>query len=179
MKVKLDDEFACSVSEYWDALFLQDEYQRGLHIEGMGFSSYECTRYLEEAEGVIVRDLAIGGVPGLPLLVQKFVPGGRYVERGRLVRSRNFWHFVIEPAAMASRIRIEGRVQLTEVSPGRCRREGEIGVEVRVAGVGKRIAKSLLALVAVNERKSADFTHRFIADWREGRGPSLGGDQPG
>ena len=46
------DVFDCTVSEYWNRIFLVDDYQRRLHLEGLGFSSYECLLFREGADGV-------------------------------------------------------------------------------------------------------------------------------
>ena len=164
MHVLLDDVFDCTVSEYWNRIFLVDDYQRRLHLEGLGFSSYECLLFREGADGLVRRDLQISGVPGLPMVLQKLVPGGRYVEKGTLDRAVNRWHFVIEPAGLGGRLQIEGDVEITPLGDGQCRRRGKIAVTARLVGIGQRVAKSLLALVDENEQKSIAFTRRFIVE---------------
>ena len=135
MHVSLDDVFDCTVTEYWDRVFLVEAYQRRLHLEALGFSDYECTFFQEEPSGFVRRNIGVGGVPGLPGVLQKLVPGGRYVEKGELNRAENQWRFVIEPAGLGGRLRIEGQIQLTELGVGQCQRRGEIRVTAALWGL--------------------------------------------
>ena len=133
MTVRMDDEFECSVADYWDQVFLTEEYQERLHIEGLGYSSYQGLEHREEADALVHRSIEVTGVPGLPRFLQKLFPSGGYVENGVLNRNLNRWSFTIEPRGVAGRVHVQGEVQLTEAGPNRCRRTGEIEVQVRPA----------------------------------------------
>jgi hypothetical protein len=163
MSIPLYDEFACSLNDYWERVFLTEDYQRSLHLEGLGFHSYRCLEHRETEDLKVLRSIEVAGVPGLPSLVQRLVPGGGYVERGSLDRRSNRWTFRIEPAGMAGRIQIHGRVEVEALGLDRCLRSGEIVVDVRLPGVGSRVTKALTALTVANEDKSVRFTHRFVA----------------
>ena len=164
MSIPLHNEFACSLSDYWDRVFLTEDYQRRLHLDGLGFRSYQCLEHRETDDSQVLRAIEVAGVPGLPGLVQKLVPGGGYVERGSLDRRTNRWTFLIEPSGMGGRIQIRGTVDVEAIGPNRCLRSGEIVVEVRLPGVGTRVAKALTALTVANEKKSEQFTRCFVAD---------------
>jgi hypothetical protein len=164
MSVILDTQFACSVDDYWDRIFLTEDYQSRLHIEGLGFGSYRCLEHRKEGPVRVFRSIQVSGVPGLPRLVQKLVPGGGYVERGQLDRSGNHWSFVIEPVPQAVPIRITGEVHLSQVSGDRCRRIGEIKIAVKLPAIGQRLSRSLRGLVQESQKKSVVFTHSYIEE---------------
>ena len=164
MAVILDDEFACSVADYWDRVFLTEAYQERLHVEGLGFRSYCSIEHREDSRGCVHRVIEVAGVPGLPGVLQRLIPGGGYVEKGRLVRAQDAWDFVIEPGGVGGRISIRGNVNLQPIGPERCRRTGEVRIEVRLPGLARQLSRSLTGLTELNQQRSAAFTHQFIEE---------------
>ena len=147
------DRFDCSAAEFW-TLFLKEEYQRRLHLEGMGFVSYRVLERGPESWRVHV-------VPsGLPGVVRKVLGDGGYIEEGR--RDGEFWRFEITPDTLGDRIRTVGVLRIVDKAPGSVR-SADIHVTARLMGVGRAVEKALDTMTLRQQEKATTFTHAVIA----------------
>jgi hypothetical protein len=160
----MDEQFECSVADYWDRVFLTEAFQESLHLEGLGYRSYQRLEHREAPGALVHRSIEVTGVPGLPRVLQKLFPSGGYIEKGVLDRNLNRWSFTIEPRGVGGLVHVQGEVRLTELGSSRCRRAGEVEVRVRLPGVGRAASKSLGQLTDELQRKSGAFTQRFISE---------------
>ena len=151
---RLRDRFACTPAQFW-AFFLDSDYQRRLHIEGLGFNSY---RVLERT----TESWRVHAVPtGLPRVARKVLGDGGYIEEGRL--DGGTWRFDITPDTLGDRIHTRGELWVEE-EEGQAVRLGEITVTVLLPGIGGPIRKALEALTDQQQRRAAAFTKAWVRD---------------
>lgn len=147
------DRFDCSAEEFW-TLFLKEEYQRRLHLEGMGFQSYRVQERGPDSWRVHV-------VPnGLPGVVRKVLGDGGYIEQGQ--RDGELWRFEITPDTLGDRIKTVGVLRI-EDQDGRAVRSADIQVTARLMGIGRAVEKALDGMTLRQQEKATRFTHGLIA----------------
>ena len=148
-----EDTFQCTAEEFW-TLFLTEEYQRRLHLEGLGCSSYLVLERELESWRIHV-------VPrGLPGVVRKVLGDGGYIEEGR--RDGDLWRFDITPDTLGDRIHIVGVVRIEERGE-EALRQVEITVTARLQD-GEVVRKALENRLCMQQERSTSFTHELLAE---------------
>ncbi len=162
MPLQIRDTFPVDVETFWSRVFLVEDYQRRNHLEGMGFRSYKLLREDRQPSGHIERVIQVD--PGsLPGLLQKILGDVGYTETGRFDPDRRRWTFTIQPAKVGDRIQVRGELWVEETTGG-VTRFCDVEVQVRLPGVGGRVAKAMEAMTRDNQSRSTAFTRRFIEE---------------
>jgi len=150
---RFEDTFRCTVEEFW-TLFLTEEFQRRLHLEGLGCSSYLVLERKPESWRVHV-------VPhDLPGAVRKVLGDGGYIEEGQ--RDGDLWRFEITPDTLGDRIHISGVVRLEERDGGAVR-QAEITVTASLQD-GEVVRKALETRLFRQQERATTFTHEVVAE---------------
>ncbi|MEB2310643.1 MAG: DUF2505 domain-containing protein [Sorangiineae bacterium] len=163
--VRVEHVFNCSEDTYWGKLFFEDEYNRRMFRDALGFPSYEKVSQTDRGdtiERVVELVPPTGELPG-PL--KKLIGDGLgYRESGRFDKQRRRFEVSITPNKLADKITITGVLRTEPTSDGKCRRIYEGSVEARVFGVGGMIEKRVISDVEQNYAKAAAFTNQYLIE---------------
>jgi hypothetical protein len=153
-------EFDCDAQTYWDIFwdeaFNQDQYPK------LG-----CARTLlrkEDKGETLVRDQEVAPQREVPMILRKFIAGAlKYHEHGVFKKPLGPLEVDITTPALGDRFRMRATYKVTEVGPGRCRREFVGECTVRVPLVGGTAEKAILFQVRETYDNAAKVHREWIA----------------
>ena len=162
---RIEHRFNCTVDTYWNKLFFDDEYNRGLFLETLHFEEYEVLS-LEDTESEIRRVIRaipkVGDVPG-PL--KKLLKNGAgYTERGVYEKGRGRYVVNVTPNSLPDKLTIKGVTKTEALEGGHCMRIYDATVIANIFGVGGMLEKRLLDDISKSYEKAAQFTNRWVAE---------------
>lgn len=161
-KFTLTHEIRCNADTFW-RIFLDQEYNKKLYLEGLGFSAYDI---LEQRETDALVTRKVKGTPkmNLPGPIAKLVGSNfSYVEDGQLDRASKIWSWKVTPSSLADKVRNGGVLRLEPIDDNRVRRIAEIEIEAKVFGVGGLIESSLEKQLREGWEASVPFMHKWLA----------------
>lgn len=161
-KFTLVHEINCDADTFWK-VFLDQEYNKKLYLEGLGFSGYDI---LEQRETDTTVTRKVKGTPkmNLPGPIAKLVgPNFSYVEDGALDRATKIWTWKVTPSSMADKVRNEGTLRIEPIGDNKVRRIADLVVEAKVFGVGGLIESSLEKQLREGWEASVPFMHKWLA----------------
>lgn len=160
-KFAIQHEIKCDVDTFW-RVFFDQEYNKRLYLDGLGFSAYEILEQRETPDTITrkVKGTPKMNVPGpiAKLLGSSF----SYVEDGSFDRATRLWKWKVTPSALAEKTRNEGSLRVEPVGADRVRRIAEIFVEAKVFGVGGLIESSLEKQLREGWDASVPFMHKWL-----------------
>ena len=161
------------VDTFWERLFFDEEFNRRLYLEGLGFKSYEVLSQEGDPSSGIQRTIEAESTIDAPAIVRKILGSTNYREEGVFDAAKRRWVTTIVPKKMRGRITIGGEMWAEPVGPFQCRRIYQSTVSVRIAGVGKAIARFIERSTEREQTRAARFFNQFIREkgWHE-RDPS-------
>lgn len=164
-KARIEHVMNCSVDTFWSKLFFDEEFNRRLFLEGLGFESWKQVS-LDETESQIVRVVdAVPKMADLPAPLKKLAEGGLgYRERGVFDKAARRVRLDVEPASLKGKLFIGGEVRCEPEGDAKCRRIYDASLEAKVFGVGSMIEKRLLSDIQKSYSQAAEFTNRYIAE---------------
>ena len=143
--VRIEHIYEVGEDTFWGTVFLDEEYNRRLYLEGLKFESYEL-KSQDESDSEVKRSIdltpRLGDLPG-PM---KKVLGDNlsYLENGVYDKSKRRYHVDIVPSTLPNKIKVTGDLWTEAVSDQQCRRIFEARVEVKVLGLGKLMEKRIV-----------------------------------
>ena len=162
-QVRCEHVFDCDIDTYWDKIFFDDEFNRALYVEHLGFPKWDGT-ILEDNERVLKRDAVIKP-PALnvPKPLQKIAGGDfGYTEHGTFDRKTKRFSIDVTSNAMPDKTNIKGEVWLEKVDDKRSRRIAEFRVEVKIMMVGKIAEKMITSDIEKELGRGGKFTNQWI-----------------
>lgn len=159
----LTHEIQCSTDTFW-RIFLDQEYNKKLYLEGLGFAGYDILEQRETADSVTRK---VKGAPKMkaPGPIAKLIgPNFSYIEDGKLDRATGLWTWKVTPSAMAEKVRNEGKLRIEPIGSDRVRRIAEIVVEAKVFGIGGLIESTLEKQLREGWEASVPFMHKWLAE---------------
>lgn len=158
---QISHTFECDVDTYWNKFFLDEEFNRQLFIDRLGFSKWELVRSEETADGVKRVVEASPSTKDIPGPLKKVLQNGLgYREEGVWSRSKSLYTLRVTPASLPDQIEITGEMRVTPEGTG-CRRTYDAFVSARIFMVGGLLEGRLLADV----EKSYDEAAAFSREW--------------
>jgi len=164
MRLRIDDEYRCSIDTFWDAVFFDEEYNRRLFLEGLRYKAFEQIELTDKGDSVLRR---LKGTPAseIPKTVQKVIGADlSYVEELVWDKKTKKARFKNTPATMSSKLRIEGSLWAEAAGEGRCRRLVDLDLEAKIFGVGGVIESVAGKIFKENFEAAARWTNRWLAD---------------
>jgi hypothetical protein len=162
-KFTLTHEINCDADTFW-RVFLDQEYNKKLYLEGLGFNGYEILEQRETDDSVTRK---VKGTPkmNVPGPLAKLVGANfSYIEDGKLDRASKIWTWKVTPSSMADKVRNEGTLRLEPIGSDKVRRIAELVVEAKVFGVGGLIESTLEKQLREGWEASVPFMHKWLAD---------------
>ncbi|MDC0723596.1 DUF2505 domain-containing protein [Nannocystis bainbridge] len=166
-KFTLVHEINCDADTFW-RVFLDQEYNKKLYLEGLGFNAYDI---LEQHETDTTVTRKVKGAPkmNLPGPIAKLVGANfSYVEDGKLDRASKLWTWKVTPSSMADKVRNEGSLRIEPIGDNKVRRIADLVVEAKVFGVGGLIESSLEKQLREGWEASVPFMHKWLAEHGNG-----------
>lgn len=162
---RIEHVYDCSEQVFWEQIFLDEGYNRGLYIDELRFEKYvvvQNERINEEVHRVV---RAEPPVRQLPSALEKLVTAGLgYEERGVVDTAGHRYRLEVTPNSLASRLNISGELSTARLSDNSCRRTYVANVSARIFGLAGLIEKRLLDDIEKSYEKAARFTNRWIAE---------------
>lgn len=164
-KFTLRDVFETDIDTYWDRIFFDPEYNERLYREGMGFKSFAIIEQTGEKGQKRTRTMRTEPAADAPAIVRKLIGDSlTYTETGTFDPATRIWTYSITPSALPDKVKIGGRLWAEPKGPKQCVRVAEIGIEVKVFGVGGAIESFIEKTTRESYVKATAFTNRFIAE---------------
>ncbi|MCY1061694.1 DUF2505 domain-containing protein [Nannocystis sp. SCPEA4] len=161
-KFTLTHEINCDADTFW-RIFLDQEYNKKLYLEGLGFAGYDI---LEQRETDTTVTRKVKGTPkmNLPGPIAKLVGANfSYVEDGKMERANKIWTWKVTPSSMADKVRNEGSLRIEPIGDNKVRRIADIVIEAKVFGVGGMIESTLEKQLREGWEASVPFMHKWLA----------------
>lgn len=155
--------FETDPETFWTKVFFDDEYNRGLYLEGLGFKNYEQIELKEEADGSKRRRFRTEPKTEAPAVVKKLVGDSlTYMETGSFDPKSKVWTYKVETSKMGDKIRIGGRYWLEPRGPKTLERVCEIEITVDIFGVGGVVEGFIESTTRESYEKATAFTNKFL-----------------
>jgi hypothetical protein len=140
------------VDAFW-ALFFDEEVNRRLYLDKLGFHEFEVLE--KSPEKRVIRVVPKLDVPGplKKLLGDRFA----YEEHGTFDKQKSIWRWKTIPNTLRDKMTNEGTVVVEAAEAGKCIRRDEAKVEAKVFGLGSLIEGTVEKEVQAAWKKAADF----------------------
>ncbi|MDQ2642731.1 MAG: DUF2505 domain-containing protein [Myxococcota bacterium] len=165
LEIRVDHTLECSEDVFWDRVFLDDEYNRGLFVQNLKFTSWRELRR-ETRDGLVHRVVeAVPPVGDVPAALKAVIgQGAGYEERGVLDRAKKTYKIQVVPNRLADKVDVKLEISTSPVGEGQCRRSVRGTISAKIPLVGGILEKKLLADLEKSYAKSVDYTNRFAKD---------------
>ena len=165
LELRVDHPLECSEDVFWDRVFLDDEYNRGLFLQTLKFTSWRELRR-ETRDGLLHRVVeAVPPVGEVPAALKAVIgQGAGYEERGVLDRAKKTYKIQVVPNRLADKVDVKLEISTSPAGDGHCRRIVRGTVSAKIPLVGGILEKKLLADLEKSYAKSVDYTNRFVKD---------------
>lgn len=152
------------VGTFWSKLFFDEEFNRRLYFEGLGFKSYAVLSQDGDPSSGIRRTIEAESTINAPAVVRKILGSTKFREEGVFDATKQRWVTKIVPGKMRGRINIGGEMWVEPIGSFQCRRVYEATVSVRAAGVGRAIARFIEKSTGQEQTRAALFFNQFIRE---------------
>jgi hypothetical protein len=160
---QISHTFDCDVDTFWRKFFLDEEFNRQLFIDRLGFSRWEVVRTQETADGIKRVVEASPSTKDIPGPLKKVLQSGLgYREEGEWFRSKSLYTLRVTPASLPDQIEITGEMRVTPEGTG-CRRTYDAFVSARIFMVGGLLEGRLLSDVATSYDAAAAFSREWLS----------------
>ena len=156
MQMVIRDRYECTDAFFWSSLFFDDEYNRGVFLEGLKFKALEVLLQSADPAGNITRRMLVRPRLDVPSVLAGFFGDGfSYTEVGYFDAQTRRYEATLETSRLTSRINI--RVVLwTEPRGDTCERVLEVDINVDMLGVGRLVESFLAHVLRTNYVVSVD-----------------------
>ena len=138
----LIQDFSVEPDEHW-RLFLDDEVERRMFLEGFRFPKYELLER-RETDDEIVRKIRVVPRLDVPGAVAKLLGNSfGYTEVHNFDKKTKVFRAKTIPSVLADRLSSESTVRVEPAGPGNCRRTVDVSVEARIFGIGGLVETAL------------------------------------
>lgn len=163
--VRITHEIGCNEETFWNKCFFDEEFNRKLFLEALGFPVYRILKQ-ENRDDAVVRSIEtqpkLENMPG-PM---KKIVGEKlsYVESGTFTRATRRYEFAIVPSTLADKTKIQGVMYCEPIGDNKIRRVVEIAIDIKVFAVGKMIEEKTAQDTRASYDKAAVFTNQWIRE---------------
>ena len=162
MEVRITNVFRVSPQMFWERLFFDAEYNRGLY-QALGFSLCEVKRLETDENGCVRRVLRAVPPIKAPDIIRKKLEGRLYyLEDGRYDPRTGLWQFHNEPSIAAESTKIGGVIRAEPDGAG-MRHVVDLSVQVSAFGLGGLIERIIEKNTRDSYRMTAQYTNAFVS----------------
>jgi hypothetical protein len=163
--VRIEHTYDCSVDTFWDRIFFDDEYNRRLYKEALGFPGWEVVKKQDKGN-TVEREVDVTPKLGdLPGPIKKVVGDNvGYREVGEFDKSAKRYRIDIVPNKLADKLTVKGELWCEALGENKCRRIFAAKVTAKIFGIGGMLEKRLVADMEHSYAVGARFTNEFIIE---------------
>lgn len=155
--------FETDPDTFWAKVFFEDDYNRGLYLEGLGFKSYTPISLDEKPDGTKVRRFRTEPKSEAPAVVTKLIGGALdYEETGTFDPKTKIWSYQVRTSKMAEKVRIGGKYWLEARGEKRLERICEVDIAVDVFGVGGVVESFIEKTTRDSYVRATEFTNAYL-----------------
>jgi hypothetical protein len=163
--VRIEHVFNCSVDTYWDKVFFDEEYNRRLFTEALGFPVWKEVSRDDKGNEVRRTVEVVPKLGDLPGPIKKLIGDGvGYREEGVFDKQSKRYKLKIFPNKLGDKMTIAGEIRCEPSGDAKCKRIYTANVEARVFGVGGMLEKRLIADMEKGYDVGAKFTNDYLAE---------------
>ncbi|AKF04554.1 DUF2505 domain-containing protein [Sandaracinus amylolyticus] len=164
-KFTLKNIFETDKDTFWAKVFFDEEYNRRLYLEALGFKGYELLELKELPGGVRTRRIRTEPKSEAPAVVTKLIGGDiSYTEEGRWDPSTGIWKYTITTSKLSDKISIAGTFWVEPRGDKRIERICENDIQVKIFGVGGTVEGFIEKTTRDSYAKTEAFTNAFIRE---------------
>ncbi|RYG16074.1 DUF2505 family protein [bacterium] len=162
-QIRVRHEMECSEDTYWNKCVFNDEYNRKLYLEKLGFPRYNQIEMKDLGTSVTRKVDIDPPVAGLPGPVKKVI-GDKlsYLEEGTFDKASKRYSFKVTPSTMADKTTVKGVLYTEALGENRCARIVEVEITVKVFMVGSLVEDKISGDLRSSYDAAAQFTNEFV-----------------
>lgn len=164
-KLSLKHLFNTDQDTFWSKVFFDEEYNRRLYLEALGFRALDLLELKRNPDGSVDRRVRTTPKEEVPGILKKYIGGEfSYMEEGHFDPTKKRWTYRIAPSQMADKVHIGGEYWLEPRGDKQVERICTVDLEVKVPFIGAGIE----AFIADQTKRSYElahaFTNKFLAE---------------
>jgi hypothetical protein len=158
------NNFNTDVDTFWEKVFFDEEYNRGLYLTGLGFKSFEPLELTELEGGGKRRRFRTEPKSDAPAVIKKMVGDSlAYEETGTFDPKTRIWSYTVATSKMGDKIKIGGRYWLEPKGDKRLERVCEVEITVAIPLVGGTVESFIEGTTRDSYEKATAYTNTFLA----------------
>lgn len=156
--------FHTDVDTFWEKVFFDEEYNRGLYLTGLGFKSFDPLELTELPDGGKRRRFRTEPKSEAPAVIKKLVGDSlAYEETGTFDPKTRIWSYTVATSKMADKIKIGGRYWLEPKGDKKLERICEVEITVSIPLVGGTVEGFIEGTTRDSYEKATAYTNTFLA----------------
>lgn len=164
-KFTLRNVFETDKDTFWNKLFFDEEYNRRLYLDALGFKGFELLELTGEPGGVRTRRIRTEPKSEAPAVVTKLIGGDiSYTEEGRFDPATGIWKYEIKTSKLTDKISITGTFWVEPRGDKKIERFCENDIQVKIFGVGGTVESFIEKTTRDSYAKTEAFTNAFIRE---------------
>jgi hypothetical protein len=164
MNKTIKHRFSVGKTAFWEKVYFNPDYTKGLFLEGMNCESFEVLSESGSLDTKLERQIKSTPRVDMPKALKKVLGDAiSYTESGTYDSSTGRYRFEVVTSALPGKIKISGIYWVEELGENEVERVCELSFEVKVFGVGKMIEQFIAKQYVDNQEKAANFTKAWIA----------------
>lgn len=164
MALTLRHTIETDLDTYWGKVFFDEEYNRRLNRDALGFRQFEVVENGEKPDGTRIRRTKVLPKNEPPAVVKKLIGDAPSLEEGSYDPKTRRYTFKITPHAMPEKIHISGSVRAEKKGERQIERIVEVDIKVSIFGVGGVMESFIEKTFKESYDQGAIFTNKFIAE---------------
>ncbi len=164
MKKTIKHRFPVSKETFWQKVYFNGDFTKGLFLEGMNCESFEVLSQSGSVDTKLERRIKSTPRVDMPKALKKVLGDAvSYTESGTFDASTGRYTFKVATSALPDKIKISGIYWVEEVGDNEVERVCELTFEVKVFGVGKLVEQFIAQSYVENQQNADAFTAAWIA----------------
>jgi hypothetical protein len=162
-EVNVIDEINCGASTYWNEIFLDEEFNRKLYLEKLGFNEYRVKSQEDSGDSVRRVLIAVPPMGDVPGALRKLLGDSvSYEERGTLSKGAGRYEFSVVPGVLADKVTITGSLHLEPLGEERSRRVFRATINAKIFGLGGVLERKIATDLERSQHAGGRFTNAYL-----------------
>ncbi|MEZ4254266.1 MAG: DUF2505 domain-containing protein [Polyangiales bacterium] len=165
VRMTLKHLFHTDPDTFWEKVFFDEEYNRRMYLEALGFRGFELLELTRHDDGRVTRKVKTTPKEEVPGALKKFIGSEiAYVESGSFDPAKKVWTYSISPSQLAEKVSIAGKYWLESRGPKQCERVCTVDLEVKVPFVGSVAEAFIEKQTRASYELAHGYTNKFLAE---------------
>jgi hypothetical protein len=162
---RIEHVYDCSEDTFWNRLIFDEEYNRRLFREALGFPQHELVKS-EDTDTHLKRVVQVTPkLSEMPGPIKKLIGDSlSYREEGSFDKKARRYSLTIIPSKLADKMTVTGVIRTESLGDKKCRRIFETTVKCDIFGVGGMVEKRLIGDMEASYAAAARFTNQFVVE---------------